>query len=54
MVKLYTHTQEIEHCGECANIGGPIYMKWKCLIMRRVIKDIWGEIPSWCPLKEKE
>ena len=53
-MKLLTSTTEIEHCGKCAECGPPIYMKWKCLKTRRVIPDIWGEIPEFCPLPDKE
>ena len=59
MTKLFTHTEEIEHCGACADIldwldTGLADKVW-CgkTKRRRLIKNMWGEIPSWCPLPEK-
>ena len=54
MVKLFTHTQEIEYCAECANIEDTASY-YRCIagLKFRKVKDIWGEIPSWCPLPEK-
>ena len=55
MVKLYTHTEEIEHCGECAEALHWPEGRYHCHKGDRqmVLEDIWGEIPSWCPLPEK-
>lgn len=58
MTKLFTHTEEIEHCGECCDCGfdgswvsaGRDY----CIAKKgKTIPDIWGKIPKWCPLEEK-
>ena len=58
MVKIFTHTQEIEHCWECTWIVfavGRESSEWKCENAKdKIIKDLWGEIPSWCPLENKE
>ena len=57
MVKLYT--EEIEHCGECTwsdivFVAGRESSEWKCENAKdKIIKDLWGEIPSWCLLPEK-
>ena len=55
MTKLYTHTEEIEHCGECANCdySGDL-VNWRCATEDKPIGDLWGEIPKFCPLEEKK
>ena len=54
--RIYTHTQEIEHCGECANVDGEETGDWGCRarLEFRGIKDVWGKIPKFCPLPEKK
>ena len=58
MTKIETTTDEIGHCGECSNADYSLTVKnplrHKCHKTKRVIPDIWGEIPSWCPLETKE
>ena len=57
MTKIYTSTEEIEHCGECANCccyeGGrnPLHA---CTEKGENIKDVWGEIPKWCELPDTD
>ncbi len=56
MTKLETITVEIGHCGECSNaclVYGKSY-KYKCELVSKVIEDIWGKIPKFCPLPDKE
>ena len=57
-MKVETITYEYEHCGVCSNAyGDPTPKKsyrCKCLKTGRVIPDIWGDIPDWCPLPDKE
>uniref|UniRef100_A0A6M3IIC8 Uncharacterized protein n=1 Tax=viral metagenome TaxID=1070528 RepID=A0A6M3IIC8_9ZZZZ len=53
-MKVETLTFEYDHCGECPYISSPKYMKWKCLKKRRIVPEIWGKIPDWCPLPDKE
>ena len=56
MTKIETITTEIEHCAECPNV-----LSWydtgkkepRCGKRKRIVCDLWGEIPSWCPLEEK-
>ena len=54
MTKKETITFQYEHCEECSNRSGPKYMKWTCSKTRRIIPDLWGDIPDWCPLEEVE
>ena len=57
MTKLYIHTEEIEHCGECAEALGWLDTgksghrcdKGK---RRRIIRELWGKIPKWCLLPD--
>ena len=58
MTKIDTVILEYEHCVECA-----YEEKWalntdksRCHRGKRsrTIPDIWGDIPDWCPLEEKE
>lgn len=55
MKKKETITYEYEHCGECPNAEDyfpELKPRYRCLKeQRRVIKDLWGEIPDWCPLE---
>ena len=61
MKKKETWTEEYEHCGECPHakeryIGADVCrsLKYKCIKTRRIIKDLWGEIPDFCPLETVE
>ncbi len=55
MTKTETITFEYEHCGGCPNVLDIRPGKWKCMLGRReIIHDIWGKIPDWCPLPDKE
>ena len=59
MKKKETWTEEYEHCGEC-----PYTSDWfdtgkegyRCDKVKRVriIKDLWGEIPEFCPLEDSD
>ena len=56
-MKIETIPFEVESCGECS---GALYSpteknqyRQKCSRTKRVIPDLWGEIPSWCPLPDK-
>lgn len=53
MTKKETITFEINHCGECSNAEPARKDRWKCLKKRKLIPDLWGDIPEWCPLSEK-
>lgn len=48
MTKIETITEEYNHCGECWHAGDV------CNLTDRKIPDMWGKIPSWCPLPDKE
>lgn len=57
-MRTETITLEYKNCGECAHVDSTwisfrskVYC-FKC-VPRKIIKDIWGEIPDWCPLEEK-
>ena len=60
MKKKDTMTAYYEHCGECpyAEFCGwnerKIVAKFKCDKENRIIEDLWGEIPKWCPLGDAE
>ena len=59
MTKLDTYTEEYEHCGECAYAGdyfdtGKKGFRCENVKRKRVIPDLWGDIPDWCPLPDKE
>ncbi len=57
MTKLLTITTEINNCGECCNVMDwheTGKKDWRCNKHRGIIKDIWGEIPKWCPLEDKK
>lgn len=53
MTKIETITNEIEHCGECCSCDGEMN-KFKCVSRGRIIPDLWGKIPKWCLLPDKE
>ncbi len=61
MKKKETLTVEFEHCGECSwafdfperDVEGYRCDNSKHLRVR-IIKDLWGEIPDWCPLETVE
>ena len=52
-MRIETITFEYEHCGECPEVD---YQngKYRCTKTNRTAKEIWGEIPKWCPLEEKK
>ena len=56
MKKKETMVAIYEYCGECPNVsdwydtGRDGYRCDKVKRMR-IIKDLWGEIPGWCPLE---
>lgn len=59
MIKQETITFEYEHCGECPNVLGWIDTGKegnRCDRGKRtrIIKDLWGKIPDWCPLPDKK
>ncbi len=57
MTKIETIIFEYEHCGECPcalvefETGEGECDRGEC---RRIIPDLWGDIPDWCPLETKE
>ena len=56
MTKIETLTYEYEHCGDCPNIYGIADFpdsECACNKTRKIILDIWGDIPEWCPLETK-
>ena len=60
MKKKETITNIYEHCGECPCAEFSVWnerkivARFKCDKKRKVIKDLWGEIPKWCPLEDAE
>ena len=57
MRKKETIANIYEHCGECPNCDAYEYVKVHRCYKRsrvRIIKDLWGEIPDWCPLETVE
>ena len=62
MTRIETLTFEYEHCSECPNIldwfdtgkRGDRCEKAKRGRGYRIIKDMSGEIPKWCPLEKKD
>ena len=61
MKKKETITFQYEHCGECPNVidwynvGKKKWMAgYRCGKTRKLIKDLWGEIPEWCPLEDSD
>ena len=54
MTKIETITYEYEHCGGCPSSYWLDTGKEKCAKRRRIIPDLWGDIPDWCPLETKE
>ena len=55
MTKIDTITVEYEHCGECPHTSDWLRSKGpKCSKADRIIPDLWGDIPDWCPLETKE
>ncbi len=58
-MKLLTSTTEIKHCGECLNIldwfdTGKSGHRCEAGKRRRIVLAIWGKIPEFCPLPDKE
>ena len=47
-MKIETIISEYEHCGECWHAGDI------CDLTGKKIPDMWGKIPAWCPLEDKE
>lgn len=59
MTKLYTHTEEIEDCSQCPDVLDWFdtgKRDWRCGQREkgRILRDIWGEIPTWCPLPDTD
>ncbi|KKM89165.1 hypothetical protein LCGC14_1251460 [marine sediment metagenome] len=54
MTKIYTATHEYKHCAVCSEARFTMAGKFKCRLRRRIIKDIEGDIPDFCPLPDKE
>jgi len=54
MTRLETFTDEYDHCGECLNVEQMENGNWKCLLKKKRVSELWGNIPKWCPLPEKE
>lgn len=59
MAKIEVLTFEYEECAECSNvIDVPTKVegkwKWRCGKTNRIIKEIRGKIPEFCPLPDKE
>ena len=47
-----------EHCGECFHVldwldTGKQGHRCDRGKRRRIVRDLWGEIPTWCPLPDK-
>ena len=56
-MKIETITHEYYHCGECSNSSrwfNPSKEGYKCCKANKIIPDLWGDIPDWCPLETKE
>ena len=59
MTKIDSLVHVFDHCGDCQHAldwidtgkKGDRCGKGKRL---RIIKDLWGEIPDFCPLEEKK
>ena len=60
MTRKETITFDYEHCGECSDIEmifpAKKLLEYGCCKAKgkRIIPDIWGDIPDWCPLPDKE
>lgn len=58
MTKIETTTFEYEQCGECYYADHHPTRKYpkrhRCFRTGRVIPSIWGAMPDWCPLEDKE
>ena len=58
MTKIEIILTEVDCCGECSNARySPTKnkpLRQECHKTKRVIPDLWGEIPSWCLLPDKE
>ncbi len=54
MTKQETLVFNYEHCGECPHSSGRAGERCDKGKRLRIIKDLWGEIPDWCPLPDKE
>ena len=54
MTRIEVIQFEYENCGECPNVEKANRGKWKCLLKRKIVPDLWGKIPDWCPLEVKK
>ena len=58
MTKIEIITFEYERCADCPNVDGMVIPHkggWYCMLSEnREVPDMWGDIPSWCPLPDKE
>jgi len=56
MTKILTETFEINDCGECPYVTpNNLNEKWYCEKKgMKKIPRLWGAIPKWCPLPNKE
>ena len=65
MTKIYTAVKAVSCCGNCPNMldkAWEQHPQWtfankkdRCFgNQHRIIKDIRGDIPSWCPLPDKK
>ena len=53
MTKKETIEFYYRSCGECSNADMKNGMGY-CVKKKRRIPDLWGEIPKWCPLEDKD
>ena len=53
MTKIEAVIFEYYNCGECSDVNA-CGARWKCSKKNKFIPDLWGDIPSWCPLEDKE
>ena len=52
-MKKETIVYEYKACGECSNADMKNGMGY-CVKAKRRIPYLWGEIPKWCPLEDKD
>ncbi len=56
-MKVEKITLEYRHCGECPHLRDWFdtgKAGYRCSKKRRIIPDLWGDIPDWCPLETKK
>jgi len=59
MSKVELVSMEYEYCGECSNVDStwtnPKSKLYCIKAHKRPLKraDLWGKIPTWCPLPDK-